>query len=365
MFSRPTISISDPSFSASEVFQSVPYRRVAPILINAPEEIRQNVEGQKRLGVISPPSGRVGRVKEALVINRGIVLDQEHRIIKESLINYDNADSFEKEVSPAYDSAVVSELFISLPDKDGPYVIVKQTWDGNYGHWLIESLPRVETIHQQCGLSGLSFVVSDNTSPAMRTVYKDSLAMMGISADRVLSLPDDKAYRMHEVIYPTPLTAQPWVKSPLAIGVLESLRKYADPSTARPEKLFVSRNGWGNRRLLNEEDVLAVIRQYGYVVVQPEQYSFAQQISIFSKARIIIGTLGAAISNLVFSPSGVKLLSLTTELMGDDFFWDLVSLKQGQYVSLHGKASEPEKGMHSDFVIDLTDLMRALEIVEG
>ena len=51
--------------------------------------------------------------------------------------------------------------------------------------------------------------------------------------------------------------------------------------------------------------------------------------------------------------------------MGDDFFWDLISHKKGQYFSLHGKASAPERGMHSDFVIDLDDLKRVLAIVDA
>ena len=80
----------------------------------------------------------IGRIKDALVINRGIIIDQHGRIIAESLINYDNDELFDKEVVPAYDSAVLSKEFIPLPDNKGPYVILKQTWDANYGHWLIE-----------------------------------------------------------------------------------------------------------------------------------------------------------------------------------------------------------------------------------
>ena len=179
----------------------------------------------------------------------------------------------------------------------------------------------------------------------MRSVYKNALAMMGISPDRVLSLPDDQAYRINDVVYPTPLTRQPWVKSPLAIGVLDDLREHADPSTIGPEKLFVSRNTWDLRRLMNEQDVFALLEQYGYVLVHPEQYNFAQQIALFSRARVVVATLGAAVSNIVFAPGGVKLLSLTTEFMCDDFYWDLVSHKDGQYFSLHGKACAPERGM--------------------
>ena len=106
-----------------------------------------------------------------------------------------------------------------------------------------------------------------------------------------MSLPD-QAYRISDVIYPTPLTRQPWVKSPLAIEVLEGLRTHSDPATIGSQKLFVSRNTWNTRQLVNEDAVFALLEQNGYVLAHPEKYTFAQQIALFSNARIVIGTLG-------------------------------------------------------------------------
>jgi hypothetical protein len=365
MAPRQTISINDPVFEPVQVLLSESYTRHAPVLINAPDNVRREVQMHIDRGTVVPPDARIGRVKNAIVIKRGILVDIEYRIIAESLINMDDRQRFEDEVGSAYDAACSASAELpSLPDTGGPFVMLKQTWDGNYGHWLMESLPRLEIVAAQHRLAELRFIVSDNASSNMRAVYADSLAMMNVARDQILFLPDE-TYRVADIIYPTPMTIQPWVKSPAVIRILEGLRQYAEPQIAAAEKLFVSRNAWGNRRLLNESAVLEALDSRGYALIRPETLSFAQQIAAFSRARLVVGTLGAALTNIVFAPTGVRLLALTSERMVDDFYWDLLSLKDGTYTSIHGRASEPERGMHSDFSIDIPCLKQLLGAFEA
>ena len=353
--SRPTVSLTDPAFHAVTVFPAETYSRSRPLIIDAPEGVRQSV--QRNLGSVNAPAGMVARISNAVVLKRGVLVDKQHRVIKDSLINLHNAARFSDEVAPHYDAACKDPSAIQqLPD--GAYVMLKQTWDGNFGHWLIESLPRIEMVRREFGVSGLTFIVSDNTGP-LRKVYLDTLAMFGVGASQVLHL-SDVTRRIADVIYPSPMTVQPWVKSPQVIRILEALQRHASDESPRPEKLFVSRNGWSQRRLLNEDAVVEMLNARGYLMIQPETLDIAQQIALFSQARLVIGSLGAALSNIVFGPRGVKLLALTTEHMGDDFFWDLAALKDGYYTSLHGTASEHSKGMQSDFTIDVDKLGQLL-----
>jgi hypothetical protein len=41
---------------------------------------------------------------------------------------------------------------------------------------------------------------------------------------------------------------------------------------------------------------------------------------------------------------------LASQVMGDNFFWDLTNLKEGKYFGLHGAATSADP--NSDFVID-------------
>src|ERR1700721_3618110 len=167
MAPKHTISIDDPMFDPVEVLPSEPYTRCVPLLINAPDAVRSAVQMHIDHGMVVPPNARIGRVKNAIAIARGILIDHEHRIIAESLINLHDQSRFELEVAPAYDIACTSAELPKLPDGEGPFVMLKQTWDGNYGHWLIESLPRVGIVARQFEMPGLGFFVSVNTHTAL------------------------------------------------------------------------------------------------------------------------------------------------------------------------------------------------------
>ncbi len=259
-------------------------------------------------------------------------------IIRESLINLREQD-------------VKSLLAHPRPEPqriyDGTCVLLKQTWDGNYGHWLIESLPRIAMIKGMMDISECRFVVQHDRG-GISQVYLDSLATMGVRPDQALFTNFDK-YKFERLVYPAPLTVQPWIKAPAAITALEKL---VASGTDGPKLVYVSRNKTSKRRLLNEDDFLPILRHMGFVIVYPETMTFAEQISAFSRVRLVVGNLGAGLSNIVFAPRGLTLIALTTQFMRDDFYYDIICHKLGRYISLHGVATDPDKGMQSDFRCD-------------
>jgi capsular polysaccharide biosynthesis protein len=91
----------------------------------------------------------------------------------------------------------------------------------------------------------------------------------------------------------------------------------------------------------------------GYRNVLPAQMSFEEQVCAFSQATHVVGVLGAECANFAFSPRGIRFLGLAPNLMQDDFFWDLASLKGGAYTCLHGPAADRALGMNAPFDIDI------------
>ena len=180
----------------------------------------------------------------------------------------------------------------------------------------------------------------------MQRVYIDSLALFGIPPEHIV-FTSDAPIRVEQLLYPAPLTVQPWIKAPLAVHVLEKLARPLEtwnPAIARHERLYVSRNRAGRRRLFNEDELVALLTARGCLPICPEQLSLYDQIATFSQARRVIGNLGGALSNLAFAPRGVRLLALTSQFMQDDFFWDLVSHKAGRYVSCTASPSRRTRG---------------------
>lgn len=251
-----------------------------------------------------------------------------------------------------------------LAEESVSYVLLKQTHSDNYGHWIVDVLPKMEGVMDLYDLSTLRFLVSGTASEGVRKVYEDSLAQLGVPPEHVVPLADTNT-RVSRLIYPAPIT------EPLATKSLRSMRwlerygrsvvaSHGDAAT-EPVKLYVSRAGYFRRRLLNEDEVVAKVVARGYQVVFPENLDFVDQVRLFSRASHIIGPMGAGVTNLVFAPPRVRLFVLATQEMTHDYFYDLVCLKGGRYHGLQGRSSGERPDQSSDFTVDVDLFERMLD----
>jgi len=192
---------------------------------------------------------------------------------------------------------------------------------------------------------------SDAPTAELEARVEARLTQAGVPPENIVPLADG-AVEFDELIYPTPITVQPWVKAPRVIKFLEALVRSMPQPRPSPKKIYVTRGPRDSRRLMDEEPIARIMTDAGYQVVNPGILDFAGQVQMFREATHVVGILGAGLSNLVFAPRGVQLLALTSETMQDDFFWDLICHKAGSYTSLHGKAIDPDAGMRSHFTLD-------------
>ena len=246
--------------------------------------------------------------------------------------------------------------------KDGrTRVLLKQTWDANYGHWLIDAFPKVGLLHGHLDLSDCSFVVNDRAPDnPMRRIVIDSLGLVGINPDQIEFMPAG-AYHFDELAVLGTISRHPVTKTPFAIRFLEAA---AESVGAGPhQRIYLSRNGYSRRRLVNEDEIVARLAPHGYELVRTENLSLRDQIAMLKGATHVVGNMGAAFTNLAFSPPGVSVLTLATETMPHDYFYDIVCHKQGaRYRGLQGRAVGDEgPNMSSDFEIDLARFDRCLE----
>jgi capsular polysaccharide biosynthesis protein len=194
----------------------------------------------------------------------------------------------------------------------------------------------------------------------MVPVHADSLRWCGVLPEKIL-VSRNSPIHARRAIFPTPICDPPWVLAPYAIRYLEGLAArvqaaHPDKVAAAGERVYLSRNRFGRRVLRNEEEVVAFLATRGYRVFYPEAMSFTDQVLALSRATHVVANMGAALTNAVFAPRGVRVLALATEDMPDDFFWDVTAQKGGMYFSLHGRATERDKGMQADFSIGLDRL---------
>lgn len=72
-------------------------------------------------------------------------------------------------------------------------------------------------------------------------------------------------------------------------------------------KIFLTRPSSVSKRLVNEDEVAEIAKNYGFTLFDPSQFSIEEQIFIFSHAKHIIADEGAALVNLLWCKEGSSI----------------------------------------------------------
>ncbi|WP_414828634.1 glycosyltransferase family 61 protein [Alteromonas sp. H39] len=84
--------------------------------------------------------------------------------------------------------------------------------------------------------------------------------------------------------------------------------------------IYIDRRNAKNRRIQNENQIIAMLIEHGFKIIKPEDLSVNEQVSIFSEAKVIVSASGAALTNSIF----MRDESVLVELIGEDVdanFW--------------------------------------------
>ncbi len=69
--------------------------------------------------------------------------------------------------------------------------------------------------------------------------------------------------------------------------------------------------------MINEEDIINELKSKDYIIVDTKNMSIFEQIKIFSAADVIIGPASSALTNLVFSKKGTRVIEIIPKYKHD------------------------------------------------
>ncbi len=331
--------------------KSEEYKRVKPLIFDRNDYIKKS-ESMFHTPVVQSPEAWVHEIEGGYVAHEGLVITLDGSLIAECVVNRHRTLTFGLivPISPTFN---LSFYNYAEAEKtiEGRAAILSQCGDENYGHWLVESLPRLLLIERAYDISALKIILIDRNDK-INNVYVQSLAFLGVNPANIVWYKD--LARVDRVIYASPVTIHPWIKSRICVEALERIAQaVASDGMSQHKKIYISRNvDSPNRKMMNDAEIIEIVRRRGYEIVNCGNLTFEEQVRMFSGATHIVGNLGAGFTNLAFSPRGVRILALMSPLMEDDFFYDLVSLKEGHYWAIHGDGCGLRQDYRDDFTIN-------------
>ena len=252
-------------------------------------------------------------------------------------------------------------------DPDWQNFFVGSAGSSNYGHWLVDDLPRLKAVSALMRMSPRPVrILIHSYGPAIDQIRMESIRVLLGAAVHIDLLDPDTPYGFSELYYATPVSQHPVQKSPVALEF--AARKVLSPAVddgegqASSTLLFVDRAPRYGRNLSNGDSIRKLVERRGFTTIDPETMSFVEQVRAFASAQVVIGYMGAAMTNTLFCRPTTTLIYLAPSGWIEPFYLDL-SIVRGQYYRvIFGDVTNCSVPPHlSNFTVDPGVLEQAID----
>ena len=225
----------------------------------------------------------------------------------------------------------------------------------SYFHWIMEYLPNLQYWFEYTMRTGIKpKIIIDSSAPSFQREY---LELLGINSDHIIEwktkkmkvknliIPSSNFTRMgndldHRSWYLYHKTGSDWLKQKL-------LHINYNPKM----RIYISRAD-SDRIVVNESELVALLKSFGIEKVVLSDYSVNEQIALFQNAELVVGAHGAGLVNLIFAEN-CKVLELFPKERSLDFahvFYQISSLYQHEHI-LVGSESDAVGNIQADLTI--------------
>ncbi|SFI14596.1 glycosyltransferase family 61 protein [Methylobacterium brachiatum] len=349
------------------------------------------LEGQVALtstcGTLDAPPQYVARFKDCLTFPRSNLVIQGDRLI------YDLAAHPLSGVADIKDGVNPDQIMTAVYGAKRALVeepAETQTLDAglmmfglqskNYGHWLLEFVPRMLWFNDPACPSGIPICIDDH----MPETHRQIVELLDERERPIVALPA-QATRFRELgVAPVPtffpFDSRPGVPVYDAIWpadvlgamrrtVLERLAARGTDLRRTGRKIVLSRRGFVQRQLLNEAEIIDALRKKDFEVVYPETMSFLEQAALYHSADIIVGSASSAMTNCIFSNHNAKVIALIHENRSFNFrgYASMIGASGARVLFIRGQtqrgaATHP---FHANYSVSTAQVLSGIERVSN
>lgn len=239
----------------------------------------------------------------------------------------------------------------------GNHVSLLTVWgEKNMGHYFFDAMLRTAALES---VADYRFLVP----PVVQSWHRGLYEVAGIRPDQLVPV-NAPCVRVEnlEVCHISSSGSKP--RRELLLGFRERALSNVlggVPPSRRDRRLFVDRSGAKRRKLVNQDQLLPVLKDYGFEVIRWEDCTMAEQVRLASEASVIAGPHGTSLLNSLYCKPGATLLEIF-----NPHWWDATTLRQCSLVGhkfwyCFGENSSSDW----DTTISPTKLARVLDYMLG
>ena len=198
--------------------------------------------------------------------------------------------------------------------------------DGNYFHWMLEAMGRLELVADRLIDPSLTLLVDADAPPFAKASIE---FLHGVPAERIVAdgARTRRVDRCLLVSYPHTRNAATGSANVYDPALIRAINRRAlqrlGPVSGSPVDLLVTRRNAAQRRIVNEQALLQRFPQMQAVAL--EEHSFAEQVALFARARTVVAVHGAGLTNLLFARNArvIELYPQVREEKDSSYFFQL------------------------------------------
>ena len=267
-----------------------------------------------------------------LISKSFILISHDNYVIKDSYFNdqvlYDTGIFMQNSLGINMGNGNVNIPFVLHKDNqeikfiDQEMILIPYHWHFNYHHWIIECLPKLKYIIDSEDFKNCLIILPKN----LNKFQKESMELLQIPESRIFYF-DGDPIQVAKIYLPSMGNFShediSWLK--------KSFLKKLNIQT-KPEKLiYISRQDAKQRRIINEKEIFEILKISGFEFYTLSDMSFIEQIKLFSQAKIIIGSHGAGLTNIIFSGPEAVLIEIIPNDTVNHCFWLLSNTSGNKY----------------------------------
>lgn len=250
-------------------------------------------------------------------------------------------------------------LELKTLSKDKEYLLVFSPWMG-YFSWVTESLSRLIKTKERH--TELTLILPE--SYTKKKFVMDSLKMFPELSYEVI--PDGVHMIVPHITIPQlkPFTFvfDPEDAKRTRQFVVDYVKKLQlDIETH--DFIYISREKAKNRKLVNNDEVVQVFKENGFVELAFENYNFFEQVHLMNHCKVLSGVHGAGFANIHFLPEGSSMFELIKEYSSvreeRPSYWRLSSALEIDYYIQYCQPKEYgnyDLWVGVDLIVDINDL---------
>ncbi|WP_121820721.1 glycosyltransferase family 61 protein [Halostella salina] len=199
------------------------------------------------------------------------------------------------------------------PTRTVPIAALVHDYWGNFYHWTLEELLKLRGVQQYEQTTGREVPIIIPSDP--KPYITESLRLLGYDEDDYIEW-DGEPLGVKQLVVPsfpdpTPRAIE-WLRNEITSGI-----DLSDETS--PDWVYVSRQNASKRRVVNYEEVLPVLEQYGVQPVECETLSLEKQIRLFSGVDGIIGPHGAGLTGMIWG-SDIRVVEVFNNVVKGPYY---------------------------------------------